>query len=79
MIDCLRSDDVVLVCCVVDGAELIARWVQLNPAAFPAIIGARVTLAEPKRPDGLMLTVSIPDGLRAVENDVRFSIIPVDS
>jgi len=84
MIPCLRSMDVVLVCCEVAEDAVTARWVQLNPAVYPAILGTQVELIQPKTKDPMTVTVQIPDDITAaVFTDVRFPIvspaIPVDS
>jgi hypothetical protein len=82
VIECLRSLDVVLVCCEVEGAEIVARWVQLNPAVYPAILGSTVELIQPKAENPLTFTVQIPADITEVHTDVRFPIvapIPMDS
>jgi hypothetical protein len=79
VIPCLRSNDVVLVCCEVDGGEVSAQWVQINPAVYPAILGTVVEVVEPKRPGSDRYSIRIPRDLSMVHTDVNCPIVPVDS
>jgi hypothetical protein len=78
MIPCLRSLDVVLFCCEVDGDHLTARWAQFNPQAAPGVFSGPHVVAEPKKPDGQRFSLQIdPTDLDPVTTDVRFTIVSV--
>jgi len=78
MIPCLRSLDVVLFCCEVDGTDLTAKWAQFNPQAVPSIFATPHLVAEPKKLEGQRFTLQIdPKDLDPVTTDVRFRIVPL--
>jgi hypothetical protein len=79
--ECLLNGDLVLFCCEVEGTDLVARWVQINPAAHPTIAGTTQDLYPPK---GLapVMSVTVPPDLAPVHTDVSFPIVatvPLDS
>ena len=76
-IPCLRSLDVVLFCCEVEGDILTAKWAQFNPKLLPKLPTIPQVIVEPKKPDGHRFTIQIPPDLDPVTTDVRFPIIPV--
>jgi len=79
MIPCLRNMHLVAIACEIEGAEMVARWVQINPKAIAQILGTEQELVEPKTQDGQTITVLVPADLSPVHTDVHFPIIPMAS
>jgi len=77
VIPCLRNMDLVAIVCEVEGTDLIARWVQINPKAIAQILGTEQELVEPKTENGVTMTVRVPDDLTEVHTDVHFPIVPM--
>jgi hypothetical protein len=79
MIQCLRSLDLVAICCEIEGNDMVALWVQINPKAIATILGTEQELVQPKTKDGITMTVRVPEDLTPVYTDVRFPIVAMDS
>ena len=75
--------DLIAIACEIEGDELVSPWVQIDPKAIAQILGTEQQLVEPKKADGIKLTVQVPTDLHPVHTDVRFPIIrasvPMDS
>jgi hypothetical protein len=67
--------DLVAIVCEVEGTDMVARWVQINPKAIAQILGTEQELVEPKTENGITMTVRVPDDLTEVYQDARFPII----
>lgn len=76
MIEVLRSDDLLLLCCEATPKALICQWVQVNPViSLEALHGSIVTVKQPKTAETLTYTIAIPKTLTEhVFTDVEFSL-----